>query len=480
MRYMSRSTFLCPYCGLDHDTSVNVCPKTEEKLGLVHKMGGTVLDGKYRVEAVIGTGGMGVVYEGRHKVIERRVAIKFLSPDTIASPEVRQRFINEAKIAASLGHKNIVAVLDLGENADGIPYIVMEYLEGESLGDYIEDQGTLRVDRAINVAIQVLEGLHAVHSEGIVHRDLKPENVFLARQSGGEEIVKLLDFGISRLDQGNESEASRLTEAGKVYGTPYYVSPEQAEGKLDVDSRADIYSVGVLLYEMVTGYLPFRSKSYATLMVDIITRPPPDPRDFLPSLPVDLVAVINKALAKTPSLRYGSAREMTAALTPLTSRPSMPPPRMDSRPPARPVSQPPSSSPDKRDSMTGYRIVVPEYERMDPDGPLARARRRKASQPPAEQKLNIPSVPSDEPDEDTAGEGSETPQRQQELARTKPIPRSDPRRATPRLDPDAMKTRPMDATPANPPRAPERQSSPPPDTEWAEEQEDEVDKGWDI
>ncbi len=460
VKYMSKSTFLCPFCGLDHDGSTNVCPKTQEKLGSVHKMGGSTLDGKYRVESVIGAGGMGVVYEGRHKGIDRRVAIKFLTPETCTNNEVRQRFINEAKIAAALGHKNIVAVLDLGETTEGVPYIVMEYLEGESLSDHIESQGVLRFDRAVPLTMQVLDGLHAVHSEGIIHRDLKPENVFLARQSGGEEIVKLLDFGISRLGR-DDSSATRLTEAGKVYGTPYYVSPEQAEGRLDVDHRADIYSVGVLLYEMVTGYLPFRAKSYATLMVDIITRPPPDPRDYLPELPVDLVAVINKALAKTPSVRYGSAKEMSAALSIFQNRPSMPPSSTTSQPPARRSSPRPSDPGTARDSLTGYRIVVPEYERMDPEGPLARARKRRSSKPPVEQHVRIPSPP---PRVEVG------PRPGDELARTKPIPRSDPARATPRLMPEGRPS----SSPKN------RTSEPPADKDWKREEDDDMDKGWDI
>jgi serine/threonine-protein kinase len=465
---MTKSTFLCPFCGLSHDSTVKACPKTDEPLGPVHKMGGTLLDGKYRVEAVIGTGGMGVVYEGRHKVIDRRVAVKFLIPETCSTPEVRQRFINEAKIAAALGHKNIVAVLDMGETTGGVPYIVMEYLEGESLGDHIQNEGVLNVDRAVGIAMQILDGLHAVHSEGIIHRDLKPENVFLAKQSGGEEIVKLLDFGISRLDR-EEGEVSRLTEAGKVYGTPYYVSPEQAEGKLSLDGRADLYSVGVLLYEMVTGYLPFRSKSYATLMVDIITRPPPDPRDFLPELPVDLVAVINKALAKNTSLRYPSAREMSDALAPLVSRISLPPARKGSQPPAKkPPPATPPSEPPRHDSMTGYRIVVPQYEVDGDEGPLARARKRRSSKPPVGEPAPV----------DAARLVVEGAAPEEELKKTKPIPRSDPSRATPRMLPEERER--ADEAPPRPAGGPSRVSEPPDDMPWKDEEVDEVDEGWDI
>jgi serine/threonine-protein kinase len=438
VRYLKKRAFICPFCGLDHDESVDRCPKTQQKLSSIHKMGGSLLDSKYRVESVLGAGGMGVVYDGRHKLIDRKVAIKFLDPETCGSPEVRQRFVNEAKIAAALGHKNIVAVLDMGETSDDVPYIVMEYLEGESLGEVLEREERLPVERSVDIVLQVLDGLHAVHSEGIIHRDLKPENVFLARQSGGEEIVKLLDFGISRLSSTQMDQSSRLTEAGKVYGTPYYVSPEQAEGRLDVDHRADLYAVGIILYEMTTGRLPFRSTSYATLMVDIITKPPPDPRDHLPELPVDLVAVINQALAKSPAMRFESAQHMARALQPIRTHSS----RRISHPP--PASAPPLPRPataeEVRDSLTGYRIL----SSTENEGPLARARRRRASSPPA-MRARAPSPPlsvdvsnltDDTKRPSNPGGPKRRRTRESGLAQTKPIPRSDPMRKTPVASPE--------------------------------------------
>jgi serine/threonine-protein kinase len=469
LRYLKKRSFICPHCSLNHDEDIQACPKTGEKLSAIHKMGGSLLDGKYRVEVVLGAGGMGVVYEGRHKLIDRKVAIKFLAPETCGSPEVRQRFINEARIAASLGHKNITAVLDMGETSESVPYIVMEHLQGESLGDLLERDDRLSVLRAVDITIQVLDGLHAVHSEGIIHRDLKPENVFLALQSGGEEIVKLLDFGISRLSSAQLDQASRLTEAGKVYGTPYYVSPEQAEGRLDVDHRADLYSVGIILYEMTTGRLPFRSTSYATLMVDIITKPPPDPRDYLPELPVDLVAVINQALSKSPSMRFENAQHMSQALSPLMARVSASSSRSHA------PSQPPPprlrhSTPEQvRDSLTGYRIV----SSTDSDGPLARARKRRSSKPPTEDPRDVPSPPSaievnyltddvKRPSDPPPSRTRLKRERERFLSETKPIPRSDPKRKTPVVAPedgDAMREQRDDRE---------------------EEPKDEIDKGWDL
>jgi len=462
VRYLKKTTFICPYCGLDHDEDVDICPKTHEKLTAIHKMGGKLLENKYRVESVLGVGGMGVVYDGRHKLIDRRVAIKFLSPETCGSMEVRQRFINEARIAASLGHKNIIAVLDMGETAEDVPYIVMEYLEGESLGDALEREERLPVDRSVEITLQILDGLHAVHSEGIVHRDLKPENVFLARQSGGEEIVKLLDFGISRLAYAQMDQETRLTEAGKVYGTPYYVSPEQAEGRLDVDHRSDLYSMGIMLYEMVTGRLPFRSTSYATLMVDIITKPPPDPRDHLPEIPIELVSVINQALAKSPAMRFESAYHMSQALLPLRARGA----RRVSFTPSKPLPAVtrPAHTDQPRDSHTGYRIVAD----ADREGPLARARRRRASKPPSG-RAEIPTpavVPPDDgsrPEEPPLRRRIPTGRKDESLARTKPVARSDPMRRTPSVLPE-------DATAMRSPvRSPETGTEP----------EDDIDKGWD-
>jgi serine/threonine-protein kinase len=361
----------------------------------------------------------------------------------------------------------------MGETSEGVPYIVMEYLEGESLGDFLEKEERLSVERSVDITHQILDGLHAVHSEGIIHRDLKPENVFLALQSGGEEIVKLLDFGISRLSTSQMDHASRLTEAGKVYGTPYYVSPEQAEGRLDVDHRADLYSVGIILYEMTTGRLPFRSTSYATLMVDIITKPPPDPRDHLPELPVDLVAVINQALSKSPSMRFESAQHMSQALEPLMVRTSMPVARRPSRPPP---SMRPSTPEQVRDSLTGYRIVAS----ADDDGPLARARKRRGTNPPGDH-VNIPSPPgaievahltddTKRPSDPPSRSPSRSSRRYLDdtLKETKPIPRSDPRRKTPVV------------TPENASDMRKEKERPVKDADWEEEKQDDVDKGWDL
>jgi len=475
LRYLKKRTFICPHCHLDHDEDIDVCPKTGQKLASIHKMGGSLLDGKYRVEGVVGSGGMGVVYEGRHKLIDRRVAIKFLAPETCGSSEVRQRFINEARIAAALGHKNIVAVLDMGETSEDVPYIVMEHLEGDSLGELLEREERLSVDRAVDITMQVLDGLHAVHSEGIIHRDLKPENIFLALQSGGEEIVKLLDFGISRLSTAQMDQTSRLTEAGKVYGTPYYVSPEQAEGRLDVDHRADLYSVGIILYEMTTGRLPFRSTSYATLMVDIITKPPPDPRDHLPELPVDLVAVINQALSKSPSMRFESAQHMSRVLGPLAARAVG---HQVSRPPTQPPPRLRNSQPEQvRDSLTGYRIVSGN----DSEGPLARARRRRSSTSPPLDHVNVPSPPSavevnyltddlNRPSDPPTSKSILKKERDRFLAETRPIPRSDPSRKTPSAVPEEVAAL----------RAEEKAIKDKKDEGWDEEPKDDIDKGWDL
>jgi len=204
--------------------------------------------------------------------------------------------------------------IDIGETEKGIPYIIMEFLNGHDLGRRISEWGRIPLNEARDITLQVLEALAAVHSCGVVHRDLKPENVFLARQSGGSEIVKVLDFGISRLSRQEGQQNFRLTRAGYVYGTPNYIAPEQAEGKANVDHRSDLYSAGMILYEMVTGQLPFTGDSYGKLLVDIITKPVPDPRNYFPEIPGSLVNFILLSLEKDPNIRFQSAQEMLREL----------------------------------------------------------------------------------------------------------------------------------------------------------------------
>ena len=312
MRHLALGSFTCPFCSEQHVRSTESCPRTGEALAVVHKMGGTVLERKYSIKEVIAEGGMGVVYRGEQKRIDRTVAVKFLNIQQCETLESYERFMREARLAASVDHPSIVEVFDLGATQGGVPYIVMEYLRGKDLSRRIMQSVRLDVGEAVAISEQILEALQAVHYAGIVHRDLKPENVFLARQTGGSSIVKILDFGVSRLV--NDDTVHRITEAGKVYGTPHYVSPEQACGDRDVDHRSDLYTATVLLYEMLVGQPPFDSSSSGRLIVDIATAPPPNPLEKRPDIPPAIAGFILRGMEKDPGGRFQSAQEMVKAL----------------------------------------------------------------------------------------------------------------------------------------------------------------------
>ena len=223
---------------------------------------GTMLDDKYRIERLLASGGMGAVYMGTHIKLRKRVAIKVLNPQ-LSSPPMVERFHREAITASQIGHEGIAQVTDIGTSSDGEPFLVMEYLEGESLASRLRTSGPLAIEDACELGCAILSPLAAAHRAGIVHRDLKPDNVFLVRQSRGE-MVKLLDFGISR-SPGLDSEF-RLTSTGLVLGTPYYMSPEQARGESNITPAADLYAFGVILYEMLIGDVPIRAENYNQLM----------------------------------------------------------------------------------------------------------------------------------------------------------------------------------------------------------------------
>jgi len=302
-------TFTCIYCRREHAANTAMCPETEKALTPAHKVMSTVLENRYRIKEFIGEGGMGVIYECVHLDMGKQFAVKFLNPALCQSRDAYERFRREAKAAAIISHKNIVDVVDIGMTSDGLPYIVMHYLEGEDLAARIFREGGLTVRAAATILMQVLEALEAVHSVNIIHRDLKPENVFLATQSGGSEIVKILDFGISKLT-GAKGVSVKSTGSGLVLGTPAYTSPEQAAGESEVDHRADLYSAGVIFYEMVTARLPFKAPAYGKLLLEIISSPVPDPEEYLPGLPVEIKDFIFKSMAKNPDERFQNARQM--------------------------------------------------------------------------------------------------------------------------------------------------------------------------
>jgi serine/threonine-protein kinase len=295
---------------------------------------GTVLDDRYRVDRVVGKGGMGTVYEGENVKIGKKVAVKVLLPELIRSEEYVTRFQREARAAAEIGHAHIVDVFDFGHTPDEIPYIIMEFLEGEGLDKTLEKEDLLPPERAVDVAGQVLHALSAAHEAGIVHRDLKPENIFLCSKhdlfwqgepgSRRRDFVKVLDFGISLFRKLNVEE-SKITQTGVIFGTPYYMSPEQARASKDIDFRSDIYAVGALLYTMLTGIRPFDGDSPVEILSNVIDGNKKRLDSVVPDLPADLVSVVNRAMQVNAFKRYESAIEFMNALVPFSGRESLMP-----------------------------------------------------------------------------------------------------------------------------------------------------------
>lgn len=277
---------------------------------------GDVVGEKYRLLRQLGQGGMGIVYEAVHEGLGKHVAIKILHPEE-ADNETVARFHQEAHAAAAVGHRGIVDVYDFGVEKDGSPFLVMEMLRGHSLDDRIGAEGELDIPTAAFVGTQVLSALGAVHGAGIIHRDLKPENIYLVDSGAVLPDVKILDFGISRV-VGTQArdEATRMTKTGIVMGTPFYMSPEQCAGKRDVDLRADLFAMGVILYECLTGVLPFDEDNYNALIMKIVSDEPDPPRTHRADLPVELEALVLRALSKDRGERHQDAQEMFRALLP--------------------------------------------------------------------------------------------------------------------------------------------------------------------
>ncbi|XYI03476.1 serine/threonine protein kinase [Sorangium sp. So ce1128] len=275
---------------------------------------GEIIDGKYRIVRLLGQGGMGAVFEGENVRIRRRVAIKLLHATISSQAESVARFEREAQAAARIGSDHICEVLDLGVLPDGTRYMVMEYLEGETLGAKIQRMGRLGPETTVPIMIQVLEALGAAHAAGIIHRDLKPDNIFiLPTKAGLSNFVKVLDFGVSKFSQLAGSEMS-MTRTGAVVGTPYYMSPEQARGSSPVDQRTDIYAMGVLLYQATTGQVPFDAETFNELLFKIVLETAPLPQQLVPDLDVEFSGIIQKAMAREPGARFQSCAEFKNAL----------------------------------------------------------------------------------------------------------------------------------------------------------------------
>ncbi len=277
---------------------------------------GSLLAGKYRVERVLGEGGMGIVAAATHEVLGQRVAVKFLHSHVSLLPDFVERFHREAKAAAGIESEHVARVLDVGTLDNGAPYMVMEYLEGEDLNQLLERKGTFTVHDSIEYILQACDALALAHAARIIHRDLKPANLFLARQHG-RQLVKLLDFGISKAIDGKSGD--NLTQTSAMMGTALYMSPEQLRKRKDLDERVDIWALGVMLYEFVTGRLPFEGDSLPEVIALILEGKATPVLEHTPQLDPGFVAIIDRCMATDRDLRYMGVGDLALALLPFAN-----------------------------------------------------------------------------------------------------------------------------------------------------------------
>jgi len=277
---------------------------------------GQLLEGKYRIERILGAGGMGVVVAAHHVQLDERVAIKFLHPRAVRDQEAMARFLREARAAVKIKSEHVARVLDVGSLSSGEPYMVMEYLEGSDLSKQIRAHGALAVSQAVVFVLQACDAIANAHAIGIVHRDLKPANLFCTRTSDGLPSVKVLDFGISKLTQEAAMAAPDhvLTSTAAVMGSPFYMSPEQMQSSKAVDVRTDIWSLGTILFELLTGRVPFDAATVPELVIKIVTQPAPSVRSFSPDVPEGLAAVVARCLEKDRERRYANVALFARAL----------------------------------------------------------------------------------------------------------------------------------------------------------------------
>jgi serine/threonine-protein kinase len=282
---------------------------------------GSTVAGRYKVIKLLGEGGMGQVYLAEHSAIEKRIALKVLRAEYAHKGDIVTRFQQEAISASRIKHPNVLDVFDFGQLENGCFYLAMEFLDGNDLADELQRARVLTAPRALPIAMQICRALQAAHSKGVVHRDMKPENVFLQRTADGEEIVKIVDFGIAQLKPTNEeahaesTKHRKLTKTGMIFGTPEYMAPEQASGK-HADLRCDIYAVGIILYELFTGTVPFTGETFLGVLTRHLNEVPAPMRTVFPDLQIsgELEQVIMRALAKDPLQRFQSMNELASAL----------------------------------------------------------------------------------------------------------------------------------------------------------------------
>src|SRR5580700_178861 len=310
----------CPACHKTYPSDYYVCPADQTGLQSAHELQpGMIIRNKYEILGRLGIGGMGVVYRGRHLTFNEVCAIKIVNDVIAGDANFLQRFQTEAVVTRKLRHPNAVRVDDFDYTDDGRPFIVMELVEGRNIGEILQQEGPFRVPRAVRIATQAARALGVAHKLGVVHRDIKPGNIILTLDEQGEEIAKVLDFGIAKLREAAGTDQPGMTMTGMVVGTPLYMSPEQFMGKKaagEIDGRTDIYSLGVVLYQMVTAQLPFEGDTPYSLMMQHLQGTVRPPHELVPDLhiPESRSEVILKAIDKSRDLRFQTAEEFIAAL----------------------------------------------------------------------------------------------------------------------------------------------------------------------
>lgn len=305
----------CGQCRSFFAADIKNCPRDNFVLEEMDIKGlvGKELDGKYSVEGLLGVGGMGAVFKARHSFIGNEVAIKVIHPEMAMDKSVTERFLREARAAATIDHVNAIRVSDFGKIGDML-YLVMEFIQGESMKEYLERKKRLDLNETVHIMNQVAAALDVAHSFQIVHRDLKPDNIMFKTGLRGERVVKVVDFGIAKLKSASDNAKEALTSVGTIIGTAKYMSPEQCQAA-PIDHRSDIYSLGVMVYEALTGQCPYGEANGMQVIVKHIIEPPPSPRSLNPDIPEPVEKVILKALSKQPGTRYSSAGEFTTDLT---------------------------------------------------------------------------------------------------------------------------------------------------------------------
>lgn len=290
--------------------------ETDQK-GPVHV--GDVVAGKYRIEHVLGAGGMGVVYAALHIHLEQKVALKFVLPHVLANELSKERFLREARAAVRLKSEHVARVLDVGTLDTGEPFQVMELLEGCDLSTLMKQHRPVRIADAAEYVLQACEAIIEAHSLGIVHRDLKPQNLFITRRGNGAPLVKVLDFGISKTTGPGSAGVVSLTQSSTVLGSPLYMAPEQMRSARNVDPRGDVWSLGVILYELLTGRVPFDGESMTELCLKVVNDPPPEPKDLRADIPDALVKIVARCLEKDPANRFPNVAMLAMALEPFSA-----------------------------------------------------------------------------------------------------------------------------------------------------------------